>query len=211
MLLPYALSGLCWLGIFLSYSWYNYGKLLPTYFAGGRLGSDSYWTALAGNLISPSRGVLVYSPFIVVVIMLVIIYSRTLVAPALTVHAALAIILHLLVISSFPHWWGGHSYGPRLMTDVIPWIALLAIFGIDALRNAWAAQRWKTLELMARVGRVFIVLIASSAILFSLFTHTRGAFVQETHNWNLVINVDEYPVRLWDWRQPQFLHYFKGW
>src|SRR5262245_28951755 len=28
--------------------------------------------------------------------------------------------LHLAVVSRFPYWWGGYSYGSRLLVDVLP-------------------------------------------------------------------------------------------
>jgi len=44
------------------YSWHNFGLLLPYYFRANRLHFGQYWEAFAGNLISPSRGLLIFVP-----------------------------------------------------------------------------------------------------------------------------------------------------
>ena len=33
-------------------------------------------------------------------------------------------------MASFPHWWGGHGYGPRLFTETVFFQALLAASGL---------------------------------------------------------------------------------
>ena len=50
------------------------------------------------------------------------------------------VILQILIVSLWPTWWGGYSYGPRLIADALPWMALLAILGLAALRHATPAQ-----------------------------------------------------------------------
>ncbi len=208
LFIPYALTGLCWLGLFIGYSWYNYSKLLPTYFAGGRLGADTFWTAFAGNLVSPSRGALVYSPFIVVVMLLVVRYHRSLAAPVLALIAGMSILLHLAAISTFPHWWAGHCYGPRLMSDTVPWIVLLGIFGIDAMRRSLQGRQTKTAGFSAKFERALLSLLAVVFISFSIFAHGVGAFRPEVHNWNLVPeSIDLQPERLWYWKVPQLLSF----
>jgi len=206
VLLRYALTGLSWFALFVGYSWYNYGKLLPTYFAGGRLGSGTFWEALAGNLISPARGVLVYSPFIIAVLALLVVYRRKVKGPCLVAHACAAILLHLVAVSTFPHWWGGHSYGPRLMTDVVPWVMLLTIIGVDAMRTALHDVKSASCATAATVSRSTMVIVAVFFVLFSMFTNGVGAFRPEARGWNMTpLNVDKHPERLWDWSDLSFL------
>jgi len=161
--LRYALTGLSCFALFIGYSWYNYGKPLPTYFAGGRLGSGTFWEALAGNLVSPARGVLIYSPFILAIPVLLVVYRRELKGPWLVAHACAAILLHLMTVSTFPHWWAGHSYGPRLMTDVVPWVMLLAILGLDAMRTASCDAKG---DVRSTASAVFRVALPGVATLF---------------------------------------------
>ncbi len=204
--LRYAVTGITWFALFVGYSWYNYGKPLPTYFAGGRLGSGTFWEAVAGNLVSPARGVLIYSPFILVVIALLVIYRHEFKSPRLVALACAAILLHLTAISTFPHWWAGHSYGPRLMTDVIPWIMLLAVLGIDAMRTAHSRENCAKRSAAAAAIRYTFTSAAALLILFSVFTHSVGAWYNEAHGWNTgPQNVDKHPERLWDWHDLQFM------
>ena len=202
--LRYAVTGASWFALFIGYSHYTYGKFLPNYFAGRRLGSGDFLTALAGNLVSPARGALIYSPFILAVIGLVLTYRSELRSKSLAAHAGGAIILHLLMISTFPHWWAGHCYGPRLMTDVVPWVMLLAILGIDAMKTAWSGATGAGFT-NTKFSRGAIGALAALFILFSVFTHAKGACDFSCHVWNLKPNIDQFPGRLWDWQHPQFM------
>ena len=204
--LRYGATGASWLALFIGYSWFTYGKLLPTYYAGNRLGSQTFGTALVGNLVSPSRGVLIFSPVILVVIYLAIRFRRFLRNPSLAATAGAACVGHLLVVSTFAHWWAGHSYGPRFMTDVVPWLVILAILGIDAMRAALRAGEGVPADPVVGNWERRAVLAAGALLLaFSIFTHGRGAFSNDTHLWNVTPNVDLHPEKIWDWGSPQFM------
>ncbi len=51
-------------------------------------------------------------------------------------------LVQLTLIACDGKWWGVCCYGPRLMSDVLPWLALLAILGCAAelysLRTSFA-------------------------------------------------------------------------
>jgi hypothetical protein len=109
---------------------------------------------------------------------------------------------HLIVVSSFNHWWGGHSFGPRFTTGLVPWFVLLGILGTSAMLK-WRAEREATVSLMGWRAQ-----LACGALLLvtSAFINTRGATSHATWLWNSKpIGIDEHPERLWDWSQPQFL------
>ena len=199
--LPLAITGGAWLAGFVAYSWFHFGQLLPNYYRASRLEFDSFWVALAGNLISPARGVLIYVPSLLFVTYLLVRYRRNL--PYLRlVWLSLAIIAgHLAIVSSFNHWWGGHSFGPRLTTGLVPWFVLLGILGVGAMlrqreeRASASPARWR-IELACGV-----LLVLASA-----FINTRGATSHATWLWNMrPAEIDQHPERLWDWNQPQFL------
>src|SRR5205823_1339686 len=104
----FAITGFVWLSAFLAYSEYHFGQLLPLYYQGQRLFySNSFWEALAGNLISPSRGLLIYVPLVAFVGYLSIRYTRTS-RRRLVVLAAAVVLAHLIIISRFHPWHGGH-------------------------------------------------------------------------------------------------------
>lgn len=185
-----------WLAIFLGYSVFNFQQLLPNYFQASRLNFDGIFGRLLGHLISPSRGLLIFVPTILIVIYLLARFRSSLEQRRLLLIGVGAMSVHLLIISSFTHWWGGHSYGPRLATACIPWLVLLSIFGLRAMRNTADRRSEK------RAIAAFAVILIAAAI----FIHGRGAIASATTAWNsLPTDVDRHPERLWDWRQPQFL------
>ena len=49
----------------------------------------------------------------------------------LIVWLLLALIPYLLLFSKYAVWWGGHCFGPRYWTDVMPLLAVLLAFGLD--------------------------------------------------------------------------------
>jgi hypothetical protein len=172
-----------------------YGALLPPYFMPQRLapGAVSFWEALAGNLVSPSRGLFVFSPVLLLALWRVVRGGVLRNLTALEALCAPVIVLHWLAISAFPHWWGGHSVGPRFFTDVLPWFAYLLTSPVAHIVTN-ARQR----------PAPFAALIAAAA--FSMFAHGWGAISPKVHAWNDgPPNVDDAPERLWDWKDPQFL------
>lgn len=197
-LIAYAVTGIAWAGGLVVYSWYNFGTLLPNYFRPGRLLFGKFWIALPGNLISPSRGFVIFVPTLMFVAYLLIRFRQRLAPKRLAITAIVAMAGQLIMISGFDHWWGGHSYGPRLMTASVPWLVLLGIRGLKAMRESTEGLGRLELPIAKLTG---LVLLAAS-----IFINARGALSPATSIWNsLPENVDVKPERIWDWRQPQFL------
>jgi hypothetical protein len=205
LFVAYAATGMVWLACFLAYSWHNYHQLLPTYYQSSRLNFSVFWTALAGNLVSPARGLLVYVPVVFFVGYLLARYRRELKYQRLVVLSLVIIAGHLVAVSGFPHWWGGHCFGPRFMTGVVPWLVLPAILGIEALlrRRQDSRSQGRKTSWNAQLAAGLALLVVS------MFINARGAMSHATWVWNSrPEGIDEHPERLWDWRQPQFL---AGW
>ena len=201
LFLAYALTGAVWFALFVCYSWFHFGRLLPSYYSASRLQFDSFREALAGNLISPARGLLVYVPVLLFVFYLLARYWRTLAHRRLVWLTAAIIVGHLVAISSFNHWWGGHSFGPRFSTGLVPWFVLLAVLGLRAMLD-WREKHPAASRTLWRAQ------LACGALLLvaSLFINTRGAASHATWLWNSrPEEIDQHPERLWDWTQPQFL------
>src|SRR5262249_49391806 len=100
-----------------------YGSWLPPYYAAGRLGGNpAFFEALARHLVSPGRGLLVFSPVLVFAGLGVALKIRLRRFTALDASLVAVVLLHWIAISSFPHWWGGHSYGPRFFSDMLPYL-----------------------------------------------------------------------------------------
>lgn len=199
--LAYAITGAVWLAAFISYSWIHYHSVLPTYFrVNQRIGFAYFGAALAGNLVSPSRGLLVYVPVLVFVGYLLVRYRALVEAPRLVFLSLLVITLFLIVISGFDPWWAGASYGPRYTAPLVPWFVLLAIAGIHALVSSIESGRTPG-------GMKMLTLIAGSLLLvFSISINAIGAFSTEAWvTWNLHGDIDHDPWKVWDLRYPQFL------
>ena len=201
LFLAYALTGAAWLALFVCYSWSHFGRPLPSYYSASRLEFDSFWEALAGNLVSPARGLLVYVPVLLYVAFLLVRYRATLSHRRLVWLVAAIIAGHLLAISSFNHWWGGHSFGPRFSTGLVPWLVLLAVLGLKAMLD-WREKHASG----SRAGWRAQLACGALLLVISMFINTRGATSHATWLWNMrPAEIDQHPERLWDWSQPQFL------
>ena len=49
---------------FVAFSTFEFGQILPDYYLPSRLSGGHFWEAFYGNLLSPSRGIFIFSPFI---------------------------------------------------------------------------------------------------------------------------------------------------
>jgi hypothetical protein len=194
----YAATGGVWLILFVVYSWHNFHQLLPNYFLANRLSFSAFWTAFAGNLISPSRGLLVFVPVLVFVAYLLVRYREHLPFQRMVLLALLVIAVHLVIVAGFTPWNGGFCYGPRYTTGVVPWLVLLAIAGLRAMIGKNPDRR--------SFSRVSELSLGALLVIVSVLVNGRGAVARETWEWNKTpTNVDEVAGKIWDWRQPQFL------
>src|SRR6202000_3120944 len=91
--------------------------------------------ALAGELISPNRGLLIYTPIVLFSIVGAIRAARiqTRDAARLVWLAGASVVL-LLGYAFYPLWFGGWTYGPRFLTDTMPVACLLLVYAIPASR-----------------------------------------------------------------------------
>ena len=179
---------------FVWFNWATWHSILPPYYLPERIGSNpAFVQALAGNWVSPSRGVLVFSPILLASIWGVVCSLREGGQRAVDVLLLVSVALHWVAVSSFPHWWGGHSFGPRFMSDMVPYMAYYLAPAV-----AWAARA------KGRIRWAYAACLTGLA-LFSVFVHGRGATARSTLAWNREpTNVDRDQDRLWDWRDPQF-------
>ena len=183
----------------LLFAWHNlavYGEVLPPYFQLARLaGSGTQLEALAGNLISPGRGLFTFTP-----VLLFSFYGWWLWQkddrwrPLINVLVVI-IFAHWLAISRFPHWWAGWSYGPRFFTDMMLYFAVLLVPVMGALEFRTLAGRIR--------GGVFV-----AALVMGIAFHGAGATLVGPMHWTGVpADIDKHPERVWDWGDPQFLRW----
>lgn len=179
----------------LAYNWSITNTLFTDYYLPSRIEETStFWTALTGNLVSPGRGLLVYSPVLICAVPGFWFAMRRPEHRALALISGGVVIIHTIMIARFPHWWGGWSYGTRFMTDVMPFLVYLVAIFIDDI-SRWAPR-----------PRASAALGLGSLITISLFMHGQGALNYATLDWSSTpANIDLAPDRLWDWRDPAFL------
>jgi hypothetical protein len=202
-----AITGCSWIAAFIAYSEYHFSKLFPLYYRGAGLNyTSAFWEGLAGNLISPSRGLFVYVPVVAFVIYLVVRYTEDS-RRRLIVLGGSVVCAHLITISLFYPWHGGHCYGARLTTELVPWFALLAMLGLEGQLH-WREQN-RGQDFAVRVQGESI--IAALLLLCSVILNGIGATRSDVWWWNVrPTNIDHDVVRLWDWRHPQFLGAFRA-
>jgi hypothetical protein len=205
ILVGYLVTSLIWFGGFVAYSEYSFGRLVPSQYqqvGGFELNPAGWLQALVGLLVSPSRGILVFCPVLLVVGVWLVRHRRLLPLPWLVGAALAACALQLALVASWKVWWGGFAYGPRLLTDLVPWLALLAMAAVVAWTRAGASRGAGR----ARFVRGGELAVAGALLGLSVWINWRGANSIATAWWNVLpAGIDVAPGRVWDWSQPQFL------
>jgi len=177
-------------GLTLGYNLHFFTKTLGS----GSLVPQPFWGSLAGLLVSPSRGLLVYMPWAVFALWGAAQiwkenlwgWGRPLVLGLVAVVAGQAGLSE--------QWWGGWCFGPRYLTDLLPFLACFLI------------PVWPRIE----AGRILRVVVAATVV-FALWVQVVGAFYYKPGIWDAdPISIDFRPQRLWDWRDNQLLRSWRA-
>lgn len=185
---------------FMIASWLEYSQWLPDYYSAAKLSLHKTPPAylLYGLFLSPSRGLLVFSPFLIVVLAALVWRLRDLRRERLVILSLAWIGLHVLVISRSTRWWGGHGYGPRLLTDLLPaFILLSALTARAVLQHPRHMLRQMTVASYVSLALVAVFINAYHGLFNPLTIRWNGASFEP--------DVDRHPEYLVDWRYPQFL------
>lgn len=185
---------------FLVYNNSVYHAWLPTYYLPQRVGGNPrFYEALAGNLISPARGLFIFSPVFALSIYGTVLGIKKRICPDLTLCILVILLLHWLIISSFRHWWGGWSIGPRFFSDMIPYLVFLLSPVLNAISSLTGLRQWLLAGAM----------LATSLV--SVLIHFRCATDYAVSLWNAIPDdIDRDPSRLWDWHDLQFVRGLKS-
>ena len=187
-------------------TYHYYGTPLQPYDQASKLGlSSTFFESLGAQLISPSRGLFIFSPIVLVAAAgLVIAHRRKSVTP-LDLLSSMAFPCYLIAIALFPVWWAGTSFGPRFMTETLPFLFVLAIPFVDWI-VAWRSEKRKSRSLIYQVAVVVSVVLLA----FSVLVNAQGGLLRSSICWNLkaptVASVDNDPARVWSWSNPQFVY-----
>ncbi len=187
-------SSILFLG-FIAWNEYWFGQTLPDYYALNH-SFATFWIALYGHLFSPSRGIFIFSPFFLLAVGGMALFFHRVRQSTLLWLCFFWFSLHIIALSRFPMWWGGYSYGPRLLTDVIPALILITVL------------LWRELSPFLN-SNLKIVAITSYLALGSMgifINSYQGLYnLYAASDWLTRPNIDIYPERLLEWNYPQFL------
>lgn len=142
--------------------------------------------SLPGLLVSPSRGLFVYSPVLLFSVVGMIMVWRD--GPALWKALTLGPPLGILVVGKWLMWWGGHSWGPRLLADLAP----ILCFFLYPLTTVLDRRRL--------VKALFIVLA-----LWSVAAHALGAWRYD-RRWDTLV-AERIHADLAAWRESPLAFY----
>lgn len=196
--LIFVLSGLPIAILQCAYNYYYFHQLFPNVVMAGAAsrfavtGSESWstplFTGLAGILASPGRGLFVYSPvFLFSFAGMLLVWIRPQ-QPALLRSLSVGVLFTIILYSKWMIWWGGESYGPRLLADLTPVLILFIVPVVDAIQN-----------------RLFLKAVFVLFTVWSIFAHCTGAFAADPY-WNARNNVDRDPSALWRWNDNQLIN-----
>lgn len=120
------------------YNGLTFGALWRHGFSGslGRF-SEPWGVGQLGLLLSPAKGLLVFTP--VVAVGIVGLFSQSRRRPFMAATLGLAFLAHLVFTGRWREWHGGESFGPRLMTDAVPLLLFFAPEGLAKLQGFGAA------------------------------------------------------------------------
>ena len=158
---------------------------------GGTTWTANFLPGLAGLLISPSRGLLTHSPFLI--FSFAGIYYVFKQKKELYKYIALSSILYIIFFSFYTGWHGGFTYGYRYLLDILPLLCLFLAFSIEKVLTS------------SRLKLIFVFLV-----LFSLFVQFVG-FLNYPSDWNTFpASIEARPERLWDIMDNQIIRCVKN-
>ncbi len=152
--------------------------------------SAAPWVGAAGLLVSPNRGLLIFSPVVLIALAGVPASLRRL-RDCGAAWIAGAALVQYAVYSAYSVWWGGHTFGPRYLVDML---VLLAPSAAMAL---------------AVFSRRFVRGLFAAALVWSIVVAGTGAFFAD--RWNTdPADVDTHHERLWEWTDLQIVRAWRA-
>lgn len=164
-----------------------YGPMAPDLLRADRL------TGIAGLLVSPNRGLFIFTP---IALIGVIGLARQFVSrerrDLVLLSFSVASVAHLYIAGTYHEWWGGWSFGPRYLVDILPVLAVAA------------ATVWPRLPSWSRK-------LALIALVWSCLVQIDGAFFYPASRWNpRVLSVHKADAP-WLWSEFELWQDYRAW
>jgi hypothetical protein len=173
-------------GLELAYNLHYFGSLAGPHAlsqSGSKPTLYHSWEGLAGQLISPSRGLLIFIPWVAFALWGCVRAwkeNRFGWERYLILGMAIVYTMHVRMGS----WWAGWCFGPRYLTDFLPLLVFLVL-------PVWSEIR----------ARPVLRVAFGVAVAVALWVQTVGACYYPRGRWDSFPgNVDVDRKRLWDWR-----------
>jgi hypothetical protein len=188
----------------------------PSVYAAGMIDGHDMLNRFAWLMVSPTRGLLVYCPYLLAAIAIVIRFRHRVPDAGLLLPAAIALVGQTMLLASYNGWHANWAYGPRYYCDVLPWFVLIGAMSLAALRHSKRDGHAASFAVLApphspcksrSLNWESFAWAAALALSFGwgVFVHERGANSKPAWMWNDLARTlgDEGAVK--DWRHPQFL------
>lgn len=159
-----------------------------------RLDQEGFWTTpfidgLSGILFSPARGLFIYSPILIFSFVgMILCWTKP--GFVLLRYLSFGVVANLLLYSKFFMWWGGSTYGPRLLADLLP---ILCLF-LYPLTNF----------LTKKIPKIIFWLLMA----FSISAHTIGAYTYDPY-FTSSMHIDSSSDAAWLWTDNQLVNPIK--
>jgi hypothetical protein len=158
-------------------------------------------TAFWGYLISPSRGLLIFSPVLLFSIpgWYQVYKRRSQTDERLLILLGIACLVLFIQYCFYVPWWGAITYGSRFLVDFLPVLCYPIAYVLAHLLNQLEQSRKRVSVLLVSV---FLLLTV-----YSTFVQVVGAF-SDRHIWDTspYFSVD----RLWNWQDNQISRHTKN-
>ncbi len=187
--------------LLLSYGLHFFGGWLwgfPTSpFAGGQDGRVSFflsplWSGIAGLLVSPNRGLVVYTPWTVFAFWgAARLWKES--NPSWGRYLIVGTVAIFLLHARY-RWWGGWCFGPRYLTDFLPFLAFFLV------------PVWPRIQASSLLRAAFVLTTA-----VALWIQVVGVYYYPSGGWDgRPVNVEVDPRRVWDWSDTQIMRSWKA-
>jgi len=167
----------------------------PSVYSPDTIDGHDVLNRFAWLMVSPSRGLLVYCPYVAAAAGILVAFRKHLTDASLLLPAGVAVSAHTALLSCYNGWHMGSSYGPRYFCDVLPWFVLATAIAAQGMVNAPGLSWRKTLAI--------VVLLLCFG--WGAFVHSRGANSVRAWLWNARALAVAPEDAVKDWRHPQFL------
>lgn len=157
---------------------------------------NSFWTGFFGLLIAPSKGLFIYSPLFIFTLLGIWIAIKQ--KNKILIFFAISSVIYISFLAKWSDWHGGWSYGPRMLTDLTPFLTIL-ISPILTYKKYWRKNQIKIVFSLLLTTSVFIHLLGVSVANFSWYS---------LQTKNLTLNQAHQAKFLWNWDLPEIYYFY---